>query len=79
MVTSPPMGSKDLGLMDSKAPTVVRGKVETVMDRDRAAVVVVVVVVVADTVARVVAAVDMEAKGKEEVVAVDMDDGMKVC
>lgn len=63
MVTSPPMGSKDLGLMDSKAPTVVRGKVETVMDRDR-----------------VVAAVDMEAKGKEEVVvaAVDMDDGMKV-
>lgn len=74
MVTSPPMGSKDLGLMDSKAPTVVRGKVETVMDRDRAAV----VVVVADTVARVVAAVDMEAKGKEEVVAVDMDDGMKV-
>lgn len=68
------MGSKDLGLMDSKAPTVVRGKVETVMDRDRAAV----VVVVADTVARVVAAVDMEAKGKEEVVAVDMDDGMKV-
>lgn len=76
MVTSPPMGSKDLGLMDSKAPTVVRGKVETVMDRDRAAVV---VVVVADTVARVVAAVDMEAKGKEEVVAVDMDDGMKVC
>lgn len=78
MVTSPPMGSKDLGLMDSKAPTVVRGKVETVMDRDRAAVVVV-VVVVADTVARVVAAVDMEAKGKEEVVAVDMDDGMKVC
>lgn len=78
MVTSPPMGSKDLGLMDSKAPTVVRGKVETVMDRDRAAAVVV-VVVVADTVARVVAAVDMEAKGKEEVVAVDMDDGMKVC
>lgn len=75
MVTSPPMGSKDLGLMDSKAPTVVRGKVETVMDRDRA----VVVVVVADTVARVVAAVDTEAKGKEEVVAVDMDDGMKVC
>lgn len=74
MVTSPPMGSKDLGLMDSKAPTVVRGKVETVMDRDRA----VVVVVVADTVARVVAAVDTEAKGKEEVVAVDMDDGMKV-
>lgn len=69
------MGSKDLGLMDSKAPTVVRGKVETVMDRDR----VVVVVVVADTVARVVAAVDTEAKGKEEVVAVDMDDGMKVC
>lgn len=69
------MGSKDLGLMDSKAPTVVRGKVETVMDRDRA----VVVVVVADTVARVVAAVDTEAKGKEEVVAVDMDDGMKVC
>lgn len=67
------MGSKDLGLMDSKAPTVVRGKVETVMDRDRA----VVVVVVADTVARVVAAVDTEAKGKEEVV--DMDDGMKVC
>lgn len=77
MVTSPPMGSKDLGLMDSKAPTVVRGKVETVMDRDRAAAAV--VVVVADTVARVVAAVDMEAKGKEEVVAVDMDDGMKVC
>lgn len=75
MVTSPPMGSKDLGLMDSKAPTVVRGKVETVMDRDRA----VVVVVVADTVARVVAAVDTEAKGKEEVVVVDMDDGMKVC
>lgn len=75
MVTSPPMGSKDLGLMDSKAPTVVRGKVETVMDRDRAAM----VVVVADTVARVVAAVDTEAKGKEEVVAVDMDDGMKVC
>lgn len=75
MVTSPPMGSKDLGLMDSKAPTVVRGKVETVMDRDRA----VVVVVVADTVARVVAAVYTEAKGKEEVVAVDMDDGMKVC
>lgn len=74
MVTSPPMGSKDLGLMDSKAPTVVRGKVETVMDRDRA-----VVVVVADTVARVVAAVDTEAKGKEEVVAVDMDGGMKVC
>lgn len=72
MVTSPPMGSKDLGLMDSKAPTVVRGKVETVMDRA-------VVVVVADTVARVVAAVDTEAKGKEEVVAVDMDDGMKVC
>lgn len=69
------MGSKDLGLMDSKAPTVVRGKVETVMDRDRAAM----VVVVADTVARVVAAVDTEAKGKEEVVAVDMDDGMKVC
>lgn len=68
------MGSKDLGLMDSKAPTVVRGKVETVMDRDRA-----VVVVVVDTVARVVAAVDTEAKGKEEVVAVDMDDGMKVC
>lgn len=68
------MGSKDLGLMDSKAPTVVRGKVETVMDRDRAPA----VVVVADTVARVVAAVDMEAKGKEEVVAVDMDDGMKV-
>lgn len=64
MVTSPPMGSKDLGLMDSKAPTVVRGKVETVMDRDR-----------------VVAAVDMEAKGKEEEVVaavVDMDDGMKV-
>uniref|UniRef100_A0A3Q2WVA2 TAF15 RNA polymerase II, TATA box binding protein (TBP)-associated factor n=1 Tax=Haplochromis burtoni TaxID=8153 RepID=A0A3Q2WVA2_HAPBU len=74
MVTSPPMDSKDLGLMDSKAPTVVRVKVETVMDRDRAAV----LVVVADTVARVVAAVDMEAKGKEEVAAVDMDDGMKV-
>lgn len=70
------MGSKDLGLMDSKAPTVVRGKVETVMDRDRDRAAV--VVVVADTVARVVAAVDMEAKGKEEVVAVDMDDGMKV-